>query len=78
MNKDYIKTDEKNHVEEPFLLQLQAMENFTEDALYWDVMRLDKAQQPADTGRESFEEVVFFTECLTDQGIGTCTSVTAL
>ena len=58
MNKDYIKTDEKNHVEEPFLLQLQAMEKFTEDALYWDVMRLDKAQQPADTGRESFEEVV--------------------
>jgi len=44
MNKDYIKTDEKNHVEEPFLLQLQAMEKFTEDALYWDVMRLDKAQ----------------------------------
>lgn len=58
MNKEYIKTDEKNQVEEPFLLQLQAMEKFTEEALYWDVMRLDKAQQPADTGRESFEEVV--------------------
>jgi hypothetical protein len=26
MNKDYIKTDEKTHVEESFLLHLQAME----------------------------------------------------
>ncbi len=58
MSKDYIKVDEKNHVEEPFLLQLQAMEQFSDGLLYWDVMRLDKAQQPADTGRDSFEEVV--------------------
>jgi len=56
--RDYLKTDEKNHVEEPFLLQLQSMENFSDGLLYWDVMRLDKSQQPADTGRESFEEVV--------------------
>ena len=58
MNKDFIKTDEKNHVEEPFLMQLQAMENFTQNAINWDIMRLDKTQQPADTGRISFEEVV--------------------
>jgi type I restriction enzyme, R subunit len=58
MVKEYIKTDERNHVEEPFLLQLQAMEKFADGTLYWDVMRLDKAQQPADTGRDSFEEVV--------------------
>jgi len=58
MAKEYIKTDEKNHVEEPFLLQLQAMEQFADGILYWDVMRLDKAQQSADTGRESFDEVV--------------------
>ena len=30
MNKEYNKTDEKNHVEEPFLLQLQAMEKSTD------------------------------------------------
>ena len=58
MAKEYIKTDEHNHVEEPFLLQLQAMEHFADGILYWDVMRLDKAQQTADTGRDSFEEVV--------------------
>lgn len=58
MAKDYIKTDEKNHVEEPFLNQLQAMEQFSDGALYWDVMRLDKSQHPADTGRDSFDEVV--------------------
>jgi len=58
MAKEYIKTDERNHVEEPFLLQLQAMEQFADGTLYWDVMRLDKAQQPADTGRDSFEEVI--------------------
>ena len=58
MANEYIKTDERNHVEEPFLLQLQAMEQFADGLLYWDVMCLDKAQQPADTGRDSFEEVV--------------------
>ena len=58
MANEYIKTDEHNNVEEPFLLQLQVMENFADGTLYWDVMRLDKAQQPADTGRDSFEEVV--------------------
>lgn len=62
MSNSNIKTDEKNHVEEPFLLQLQAMENFDkqniEFPLYWDAMRLDKAQQPADTGRETFADVV--------------------
>ena len=28
--QEYIRIDEKNHVEEPFLLQLQAMEQFND------------------------------------------------
>lgn len=47
---EYIKIDEKNHVEEPFLIQLEGLD--------WTVKRLDMKQTPADTGRENFTEVV--------------------
>jgi type I restriction enzyme R subunit len=45
-----IKLDEKNHVEEPFLAQLEE--------LGWEVIRLETKQNPGDTFRESFTEVV--------------------
>ncbi len=51
---DFIKIDEKNHVEEPFLKQL--------DELGWTVKRLEMKQSPADTGRDSFTEVVLLSE----------------
>jgi type I restriction enzyme, R subunit len=44
------KLDERNHVEKPFLNQL--------DGLDWDIIDLDSKQQPGDTFRESFTEVV--------------------
>ncbi|MFC1542919.1 type I restriction endonuclease subunit R [Candidatus Neomarinimicrobiota bacterium] len=47
---DYIRLDEKNHVEEPFLLQLEE--------LGWDIIRLDNKQKPKDTFREQFAEVI--------------------
>ncbi len=47
---EYIKIDEKNHVEEPFLKQLKELD--------WSVKRLEMKQTPADTGRENFTEVV--------------------
>ena len=47
----HIKLDERNHVELPLLEQLEG--------LGWDIIDLtDKKQQPADTGRASFTEVV--------------------
>jgi type I restriction enzyme R subunit len=46
----HIKLDEKNHVEEPFLAQLEE--------LGWEVIRLETKQNPGDTFRESFTEVV--------------------
>ena len=58
MAKEYIKTDKHNHIKETFLLQLKAMEQFADGTFYWDVMRMHKTQQSADTGRDSFEEVV--------------------
>jgi len=51
---DYIKIDEKNHVEEPFLKQLEG--------LGWSVKRLEMKQNPADTGRENFTEVVLLSQ----------------
>lgn len=46
----HIKFDEKNHVEEPFLKQLEG--------LGWQVLRLDTQQKPADSFRDTFTEVV--------------------
>ena len=46
----HIKLDEKNHVEEPFLAQLEG--------LGWDVLRLEQKQSPRDSYRENFAEVV--------------------
>jgi type I restriction enzyme R subunit len=46
----HIKLDELNHVEEPFLNQIEG--------LGWEVIRLDTKQQPQDTFREHFAEVM--------------------
>ena len=36
---DHIRLDEKNHVEEPFLKQLESM-----PGIHWDVLRLEMGQ----------------------------------
>ena len=46
----HLRVDEKNHVEEPFLSQLEG--------LGWTIIRLDNKQKPAESYRESFTEVV--------------------
>jgi len=46
----HIKLDEKNHVEEPFLAQLEG--------LGWEVIRLEQKQSPQDSYRENLAEVV--------------------
>jgi type I restriction enzyme R subunit len=46
----YIRIDERNHVEKPLLDQL--------DRLGWEIIDLDSKQHPADSNRESFTEVV--------------------
>lgn len=46
----HIRIDERNHVEKPLLDQL--------GGLGWDTLDLDSKQQPADSHRESFTEVV--------------------
>lgn len=43
-----IKLDERNHVEKPFLDQL--------DGLKWEIIDLDSKQHPGDTHRQSFTE----------------------
>src|ERR1019366_1249624 len=45
-----IRLDERNHVEKPLLDQLAGLQ--------WQVLDLDSKQQPGDTFRESFTEVV--------------------
>ncbi len=47
---EYIKIDERNHVEKPFLDQLSG--------LGWEIIDLEMKQQPTDTYRQSFTEVV--------------------
>jgi len=49
----HVKMDEKNHVEEPFLHQLETMPGF-----HWQVLRLDKYQAPAETQRTEFSQVI--------------------
>lgn len=51
----FLRLDEKNHVEEPFLKQLEAM-----PGVCWKVMRLEmgNAQTPQETGREDFTQVI--------------------
>lgn len=46
----YIKLDERNHVEKPMLDQL--------DGLGWEIIDCDNQQHPSDSHRESFTEVV--------------------
>jgi len=46
----HIKLDERNHVEKPFLDQL--------DGLRWEIIDLDNKQQPGDSNRENFTGVV--------------------
>jgi len=54
MNTDrtpqYIKLDERNHVEKPLLGQLAGLD--------WEILDLDSKQHPGDTFRASFTEVV--------------------
>ncbi|MCZ8517561.1 HsdR family type I site-specific deoxyribonuclease [Paenibacillus filicis] len=54
MSQDHLsqqlKIDERNHVEKPFLDQLAGLD--------WEVIDLDKSQQPSDSHRQSFTEVV--------------------
>jgi type I restriction enzyme R subunit len=45
----HVKMDEKNHVEEPFLHQLETM-----PGLHWKVLRLDNYQAPEETQRTEF------------------------
>lgn len=45
-----VKLDERNHVEKPLLDQLHG--------LGWDVLDLEMKQQPGETGRENFAQVV--------------------
>ena len=56
---NHLHLDEKNHVEEPFLKQLEAMPN-----LPWKVLRLENGsgQMPLDSGRENFDQVVLKNE----------------
>ena len=53
MNTDrtpqYIKLDERNHVEKPLLDQLEGLD--------WEIIDLDNKQHPADSHRDSFTEV---------------------
>jgi len=49
----HVKLDEKNHVEEPFLQQLETM-----PGLHWKVLRLDNYQAPAETQRTDFSQVI--------------------
>src|SRR5690242_21832318 len=48
-----VKMDEKTHVEEPFLHQLETM-----PGLRWKVLRLDNYQVPAETQRTDFIQVI--------------------
>lgn len=49
----HVKMDEKNHVEEPLLHQLETM-----PGLRWNVLRLDNYQAPAETQRTEFSQVI--------------------
>jgi type I restriction enzyme R subunit len=49
----HLKIDERNHVEEPFLNQLEAM-----PGLHWKVLRLDNYQAPQETQRTDFTQVI--------------------
>lgn len=46
----HIKIDERNHVEKPFLDQLEG--------LGWEILDLERGQKPADSNRDNFREVV--------------------
>lgn len=48
----HIRIDERNHVEKPFLEQLQG--------LGWEILDLDLKQHPGDSYRQSFTDVVMF------------------
>lgn len=51
----HLRLDEKNHVEEPFLKQLESMPD-----LHWKVLRLEMGpgQTPQETQRETFDQVL--------------------
>lgn len=45
---DYLRLDERNHVEKPLLNQLAGLD--------WEIIDLDSKQHPGDTHRQSFTE----------------------
>ena len=47
---EYIKIDERNHVEKPLLDQLHGLE--------WEILDLERTQKPQDSHRADFTEVV--------------------
>jgi type I restriction enzyme, R subunit len=47
---EYIKIDERNHVEKPLLDQLHGLD--------WEILDLDRTQKPQDSHRADFTEVV--------------------
>jgi len=49
----HVRMDEKNHVEEPFLRQLETI-----PGLHWQVLRLDNYQAPTETQRTDFTQVI--------------------
>jgi type I restriction enzyme R subunit len=49
----HVRMDEKSHVEEPFLHQLETM-----PGLHWKVLRLDNFQTPAETQRTEFTQTI--------------------
>lgn len=54
-NINFLHLDEKNHVEEPFLKQLESM-----PGIHWNVLRLEMGagQTPQQTQRENFTQVI--------------------
>ncbi len=52
---NFLRLDEKNHVEEPLLKQLETM-----PGLHWKVLRLERGsgQTPQETQRENFDQVL--------------------
>lgn len=55
-----VKMDERNHVEEPFLHQLETI-----PGLHWKVLRLDNYQTPAETQRTGFMQIIMKNDFVT-------------
>lgn len=55
MKDSYLNLDEKNHVEEPFLKQLESIPGF-----HWEILRLEcgPSQTPQESQRDNFSQVI--------------------